>query len=294
VEWKAQKVSFSLFILQRSPLFRFYSPLPVSYEFRASNPSIPFLSSSIFYETPDFFVDALSPEAQAERSKVKEIVEQRKKGELTEEKVSNHVKIIRNQAAVSLDVDTQLVTLANGQKVYFEKVCLLEFFPFPNLVLILASFCFLLSFHLCFCLSSFSWRLEEPPDSFLSLRSSPMRPSSLSAPSVLYETTSLFFSSIFPIDSLNHLFFPFFSLKKQKLSDFRQLEQVTAEGNKHIAVIGGGFLGSELACALAHRGLSPFLLSFLISPCSLSFLFFFSIGIQIKTVQEKKKKMATN
>jgi len=43
----------------------------------------------------------------------------------------------------------------------------------------------------------------------------------------------------------------------RKLSDFKKLEALTASGNKHIAVVGGGFLGSELACSLAHRGMFP-------------------------------------
>ena len=36
------------------------------------------------------------------------------------------------------------------------------------------------------------------------------------------------------------------------LSDFRKLHSIASEG-KHIVVIGGGFLGSELSCALAEH-----------------------------------------
>ena len=37
------------------------------------------------------------------------------------------------------------------------------------------------------------------------------------------------------------------------VSDFKKLDQIAKDG-AHIAVIGGGFLGSELAVALAKRG----------------------------------------
>lgn len=38
-----------------------------------------------------------------------------------------------------------------------------------------------------------------------------------------------------------------------QIKDFQELEKATA-GAKSVAVIGGGFLGSELACALGHKG----------------------------------------
>ncbi len=37
------------------------------------------------------------------------------------------------------------------------------------------------------------------------------------------------------------------------MNDFRELESVVRK-SKSIAIIGGGFLGSELACALARNG----------------------------------------
>lgn len=36
------------------------------------------------------------------------------------------------------------------------------------------------------------------------------------------------------------------------ISDFEELEDVIKSGSKSVAIIGGGFLGSELACALAR------------------------------------------
>ena len=48
------------------------------------------------------------------------------------------------------------------------------------------------------------------------------------------------------------------SFPLSQLSDFKDLEALTAGGKKHIAVVGGGFLGSDLACSLAHRGLSSY------------------------------------
>jgi hypothetical protein len=38
-----------------------------------------------------------------------------------------------------------------------------------------------------------------------------------------------------------------------KIIDFQQLEKVT-QNAKSIIIVGGGFLGSELACALGHKG----------------------------------------
>lgn len=38
----------------------------------------------------------------------------------------------------------------------------------------------------------------------------------------------------------------------RNINDFKKLEKIAKDG-AHIAVIGGGFLGSELAVALAHR-----------------------------------------
>jgi len=40
----------------------------------------------------------------------------------------------------------------------------------------------------------------------------------------------------------------------RNIYDFEDLEDIMNEGAKSIAIIGGGFLGSELACALARRG----------------------------------------
>ncbi|KAI8889867.1 FAD/NAD(P)-binding domain-containing protein [Backusella circina FSU 941] len=39
----------------------------------------------------------------------------------------------------------------------------------------------------------------------------------------------------------------------RNINDFKQLDKIAKEG-AHVAIIGGGFLGSELAVALAHRG----------------------------------------
>jgi programmed cell death 8 (apoptosis-inducing factor) len=39
----------------------------------------------------------------------------------------------------------------------------------------------------------------------------------------------------------------------RKVPDFRELEEISRK-SKSIAIIGGGFLGSELACALGRRG----------------------------------------
>lgn len=39
------------------------------------------------------------------------------------------------------------------------------------------------------------------------------------------------------------------------VDDLRKLDAV-AKKNAHIVVVGGGFLGSELAVALAHRGMA--------------------------------------
>ncbi|XP_046665597.1 apoptosis-inducing factor 1, mitochondrial [Homalodisca vitripennis] len=40
----------------------------------------------------------------------------------------------------------------------------------------------------------------------------------------------------------------------RNIYDFEELEDIMHDGAKSIAIIGGGFLGSELACALARRG----------------------------------------
>lgn len=40
----------------------------------------------------------------------------------------------------------------------------------------------------------------------------------------------------------------------RNLFDFDELEDIIADGAKSVAIVGGGFLGSELACALARRG----------------------------------------
>lgn len=37
------------------------------------------------------------------------------------------------------------------------------------------------------------------------------------------------------------------------VADYRRLEKVVSNG-KHVTIIGGGFLGSELACAIGHKG----------------------------------------
>lgn len=36
--------------------------------------------------------------------------------------------------------------------------------------------------------------------------------------------------------------------------DFKSLAEATEKGCKHVVIIGGGFLGSELACSLTHYG----------------------------------------
>ena len=41
-----------------------------------------------------------------------------------------------------------------------------------------------------------------------------------------------------------------------KVEDFKHLDKVTKEASS-VAVVGGGFLGSELACALGKRGKEP-------------------------------------
>lgn len=38
----------------------------------------------------------------------------------------------------------------------------------------------------------------------------------------------------------------------RNIKDFQKLDKIAKDG-AHIAVVGGGFLGSELAVALAHR-----------------------------------------
>ena len=40
----------------------------------------------------------------------------------------------------------------------------------------------------------------------------------------------------------------------RRAGDFRRLDELTRASAKHVVVIGGGFLGSELAVALAQRG----------------------------------------
>lgn len=40
------------------------------------------------------------------------------------------------------------------------------------------------------------------------------------------------------------------------INDFQKLDKIAKDGAR-IAVVGGGFLGSELAVALAHRGKFP-------------------------------------
>ena len=37
------------------------------------------------------------------------------------------------------------------------------------------------------------------------------------------------------------------------VADYRRLEAIVSSG-KHVTIIGGGFLGSELACAIGHKG----------------------------------------
>jgi programmed cell death 8 (apoptosis-inducing factor) len=41
-----------------------------------------------------------------------------------------------------------------------------------------------------------------------------------------------------------------------KIDDFKKLYQLQQAGNKTIAIVGGGFLGSELAVALSKKGIS--------------------------------------
>ena len=36
------------------------------------------------------------------------------------------------------------------------------------------------------------------------------------------------------------------------------MDELTSSGNKRVAIIGGGFLGSELACALANKSAKEF------------------------------------
>ena len=37
------------------------------------------------------------------------------------------------------------------------------------------------------------------------------------------------------------------------IEDFYRLDDLTSTGSKRVAIIGSGFLGSELACALANK-----------------------------------------
>lgn len=41
----------------------------------------------------------------------------------------------------------------------------------------------------------------------------------------------------------------------RSIYDFEELEDIITEGAKSIVIIGGGFLGSELSCALTRRGM---------------------------------------
>ena len=49
-----------------------------------------------------------------------------------------------------------------------------------------------------------------------------------------------------------HIYFNIDHVSYQ-IKDFQELEKATS-GAKSVTVIGGGFLGSELACALGHKG----------------------------------------
>lgn len=42
-----------------------------------------------------------------------------------------------------------------------------------------------------------------------------------------------------------------------QIADFKELDKAVKDA-KSVVVVGGGFLGSELACALGHRGTTHF------------------------------------
>lgn len=44
-----------------------------------------------------------------------------------------------------------------------------------------------------------------------------------------------------------------YSLSYFQIKDFKELDKAVKDA-KSVVVVGGGFLGSELACALGHRG----------------------------------------
>jgi len=97
---------------------------------------------SLYYEPSLSFVDLLSeegakevrrhkkklaspaspqpPQPVAEGEETHTVVEEVAKTE--EEPLLNRIKLISKNKAVSLNVDTQMITLASGHKIYYEKV----------------------------------------------------------------------------------------------------------------------------------------------------------------------------
>lgn len=147
---------------------------------------------SLFYESGEQYLDVYSTEAKEEMKKYKERQKLKESGHKSEEPFENHIKFAKNKKAVALNVDSQMVALDNGQKVYYQKLLL----------------------------------------------------ASGGSPKELPITKTL------PEEAKIHI------TTFRRVDDFRYLEQLTAKGEKHIAIVGGGFLGSELACALAHRAKS--------------------------------------
>lgn len=131
---------------------------------------------SLYYESPSSFLDPFTEEGAEELRRPKRAKGAKKEAQAAPQPegtpaaegapaqtpaaeepkpLPNHIKIVRNNKAVSLNVDTQMVTLANGQKVYYEKVGHLSArAPFvessPNDLLLLALDCH-------------RWNPQDPP-----------------------------------------------------------------------------------------------------------------------------------
>ena len=100
---------------------------------------------SLYYEPELSFLDPLSEEGAAELKRPKKAKGGKKEHSQQQQQeqpaegaekpaeepkaeedkpLPNHIKITRNNKAVSLNVDTQMVTLSSGHKVYYQKVWL--------------------------------------------------------------------------------------------------------------------------------------------------------------------------